>query len=294
MARVHTSNQDESDSGSGGAPVGSAGERHPHEQRRRPHDSPIGQAMVGGHDGVQHAIHEVARERRPRGLVLRYGRSWLVGYALVVAVVVALAFAAHAVSVLPGDLPFARELQENRSPLVFVSMYAVSYIGYPLQAFIILVVAVVGLWVLRLRLEAVFLVMTQLADLISQIVKIAVERSRPSSSLVDVVTHLNSYSFPSGHTVHYTVFYGFLAFVIATTFRLHWVRQIALAVCISLIVLVGPSRVYLGEHWPTDVLAGYLIGGLFLVPLIAAYLWAKERVLVLARWPFLRWRHGSH
>jgi membrane-associated phospholipid phosphatase len=289
-----SSNQDESDPRSGDVHSGSTDQRHSHEQQRRPHDSSIGHVLAGGQDGIQQAIHEVARERQPRRVVLRYGRAWLVGYALVVAVVVALAFAARAISVLPGDLPFARELQENRSPIVFVSMYAVSFIGYPLQALIILVAAALGLWAVRLRLEAIFLLVTQLADLISQIVKVAVERSRPSSSLVDVVAHLDSYSFPSGHTVHYTVFYGFLAFVIATNFRPHWVRQVCLAICIGLIVLVGPSRVYLGEHWPTDVLAGYLIGGLFLVPLIAAYLWAKERAVVLARWPFLRWRHGPH
>jgi undecaprenyl-diphosphatase len=241
---------------------------------------------------LRHAVSEVTHERRARGLVVRYGRAWLTGYALVVAVVVVLAFAAHAFSILPGDLPIARELQENRNPIVFWAMYAVSFIGYEPQAAIIFALAVIGLWAVRLRLEAVFLVVSELADGIARIVKIVVARSRPSASLVDVVTHLSSYSFPSGHTVHYTVFYGFLGFVIATNFRAHWLRQACLAICIALIVLVGPSRVYLGEHWPTDVLAGYLIGGLFLVPLIAAYLWAKEHVVILAHWPFVR-RRGT-
>jgi undecaprenyl-diphosphatase len=105
-----------------------------------------------------------------------------------------------------------------------------------------------------------------------------------------VVQQINSPSFPSGHTVHYTAFFGFLAFVVLTNFRSGWGRNIATGICLALVVLVGPSRVYLGEHWPTDVIGGYLIGGLFLVPLIAAYLWAKARYEVLAHAPWLRRR----
>jgi undecaprenyl-diphosphatase len=238
---------------------------------------------------MQQGIAGVARQERPRELALGYARVWLLGYALVLAAVVVLAVAAHSFSVLPGDLKIERELQENRNPLVFVSMYAVSWLGYEPQAILIYVLVVVGLWLARLRLEAVFLVLAVAADGISDLVKLLVARSRPSAQLVDVVTHLNSYSFPSGHTVHYTVFYGFLAFVLATRFRIHWLRQVFLAICIALIVLVGFSRVYLGEHWPTDVLGGYLIGGLFLVPFIAVYLWAGTHIVILAHWPFIEW-----
>lgn len=240
--------------------------------------------------GMQQAIEGVTREERPRALALHYGQLWLVGYVFLLAAVVALAVAAHTFSVLPGDLGVERELQENRNPIVFAAMYAVSWPGYEPQAAIIFVLVVVGLWLVRLRLEAVFLALSVTADGIADLVKLLVARSRPSASLVEVVTHLSSYSFPSGHTVHYTVFYGFLAFVVATRFRVHWIRQVVVAICIALIVLVGFSRVYLGEHWPTDVLGGYLIGGLFLVPFVAAYLWAEGHVVVVTHWPFVERR----
>ena len=243
---------------------------------------------------IQHAMSEVEHERRPRRMAVRYGREWLVLYVIAVVAVVALAILVHSAGILPADVGIARELQENRSPIVFLSMLAVSWLGYEPQVTVLFILAIIGLWLLRFRLEAVFLLLSEAGDLIAEVVKIVVARARPSAHLVDVVTHLSSYSFPSGHTVHYTVFYGFLGFVIVTNFRAHWVRQVCLAICIALIVLVGPSRVYLGEHWPTDVLAGYLIGGLFLVPLIAAYLWAKDNVIVITHWPFFVWRHPGH
>jgi undecaprenyl-diphosphatase len=95
-------------------------------------------------------------------------------------------------------------------------------------------------------------------------------------------------SFPSGHTLHYTVFYGFLLFVVATNFKRSWPRAALLIIFALLILLVGPSRVYLGEHWPTDVLGGYLIGALCLGPLIGGYLWVKARYTIADARPFIR------
>jgi len=262
----------------------------PPRARRPAASSPIGRAVAGGQEVARHTVEGVVRERLPRPLVVRYARHWLIGYAVVLAAVVALALAARAFSVLPGDLPFTRELQENRSPLVFWPMYLISYLGFPFQSAIIFVLVALALWAVRLRLEAGFLVLTLLADGLAALIKLLVGRERPSSGLVHVAQALASPSFPSGHTVHYVVFYGFLAYVIVTNFRDTWARRAVLGVCVVLIVLVGPSRVYLGEHWPTDVIGGYLIGALCLLPLIAGYVWTKERFVVVPSYPWLRRR----
>jgi membrane-associated phospholipid phosphatase len=250
------------------------------------HEKTREKARDAAHDTRVHAeqaAHElqrnVQRERVPRRRALRRGRVLLVGYALALAAVVALALAAHmaTTSGLPGDLPFTRELQENHNPVVFGALYFVSYIGFAPLSYIVPLVVLLGLVAARLRLEALFLALSLLADVLGGLIKLVVGRQRPGSNLVHVVEQINSPSFPSGHTLHYTVFFGFLAFVLWTSCRRSWGRNLLVAICALLVLLVGPSRVYLGEHWASDVVGGYLIGGLCLVPLVAGYLWAKAR-----------------
>lgn len=233
-------------------------------------------------------VERVAQEREPRRHALRRGRIILAGYLVVLLVVIALTLAAHTFSILPGDLPFTRELQETTNPLISVPLTVISAIGYPVQSAILLVVAVVALWVIRLRLEALFLVVSLLADALGGVLKVVVGRHRPQPDLVHVVQRLSDGSFPSGHTLHYTVFYGFLIFVVATNFRPSWPRTLVIVLLAIPIALVGLSRVYLGAHWATDVVGGYLIGALCLVALIYGYLWTKQRFVVAARPPFLR------
>ncbi|HZC05955.1 MAG TPA: phosphatase PAP2 family protein [Ktedonobacterales bacterium] len=233
-------------------------------------------------------VERVAQEREPRQHALRRGRFLLAGYLVVLIVVAVLTLAAHTFSVLPGDLPFTRELQETTNPLLAGTMTFISAIGYPVQSAILLVVAVIMLWVIRLRLEALFMIVSLLADALSGLLKILVGRHRPLPSLVHVMQPLSDGSFPSGHTLHYTVFYGFLIFVVATNFRPSWPRTTAIVILAIPIALIGLSRVYLGEHWVTDVVGGYLIGALCLVPLIMGYMWTKQRFAVATRPPFLR------
>ena len=247
----------------------------------------VGRAVDAGARKLHLTQAQVAREREPRWRILARGRVLLVAYIVVLAVVGLLAFAAHNTSVLPGDLPFTRELQESKSPIIAGVFYYVSALGFTVPSAAIEIVALLTLWLLRLRLEAIFLALSLLADLFGLIVKIVVGRERPSPDLVHVVQQIQQPSFPSGHTLHYTVFYGFLLVVVFTNFKPSWQRTVALVVFALLIALVGPSRVYLGEHWPTDVVGGYLIGALCLAPLIAGYLWAKAHLMVSATPPWI-------
>ncbi|HEU5439083.1 MAG TPA: phosphatase PAP2 family protein [Ktedonobacterales bacterium] len=245
-------------------------------------EHPLDKLTESAKERTQHIMREarqqIARERLPGRHVLARGRAVLLGYALAVLALLALTAAVSSGgTTAPIDLPFTRELQETRNPIVFGVLYAISFIGFNPYSAAIFIITVLLLVLLRLRLEALFLLSVVVADGLGFAIKLIVARQRPSSALVDVVQQINGPSFPSGHTLHYTVFYGFLAFVLAVSFRASWLRNLLIAICALLVALVGISRIYLGEHWLTDVLGGYLLGGLFLVPMIAGFLWARAR-----------------
>jgi membrane-associated phospholipid phosphatase len=93
--------------------------------------------------------------------------------------------------------------------------------------------------------------------------KHAFGRARPvhEEPLVQIAT----YSFPSGHAVASTVFYGMLCVLVFAYVRPRWLRAAAVAVAVSMVLLVGFSRVYLGAHFPSDVIAGVAVGTLCLL-----------------------------
>jgi undecaprenyl-diphosphatase len=106
----------------------------------------------------------------------------------------------------------------------------------------------------------------------STLIKRAVRRPRPADSRLAVFpAKLDGASFPSGHVIAYTSMYGFQAYLASRSIRCPGVRGVVVGALVSLIALVGPSRVYLGHHWFTDVLAGYLYGAAYLLGLIAVY-----------------------
>ena len=83
-------------------------------------------------------------------------------------------------------------------------------------------------------------------------------------------------AFPSGHVFGSTVFFGFLAFL-AFYFRLKRKLLLPLVVVLAaLVLLVGPARIYEGAHWPTDVAAGYLLGGIWLMVIIPVFIFLRK------------------
>jgi undecaprenyl-diphosphatase len=101
--------------------------------------------------------------------------------------------------------------------------------------------------------------------------KILVARPRPSPVLVGVWSDIQSGSYPSGHVMYYVEFFGFLIFLIASGAVLRRHKWLALSCLGGLVVLVGPSRVYLGAHWASDVLGALLGGTGWLILMIATY-----------------------
>ena len=100
-------------------------------------------------------------------------------------------------------------------------------------------------------------------------------RARPDVSL-HLVTQ-GGYSFPSGHSVTSVVFYGLLLYLIHKHCKNDVLRKILTSVCGFFAVVIGLSRVYVGVHWPTDVLAGWCIGGGVLLLAITILMRLDER-----------------
>ena len=112
----------------------------------------------------------------------------------------------------------------------------------------------------RLRLALILAVVLVVAALFTELVKDFVARPRPT---LDPLVTASGYSFPSGHTLNGTVTYGLLALVAWRSRFPLTIRRAVLVAGVTLPVLVGLSRIALGVHWPTDVLAGWLAGVAF-------------------------------
>ncbi len=114
--------------------------------------------------------------------------------------------------------------------------------------------------------------------LLSPVLKDLVARNRPTPDIVDVHGVRTDLAFPSGHALGATLLYGSLIYAIGRTVpdpRLRVPLQVA---CGAMIALMAYARVEMGEHWPTDVLGGCLLGAMVVLPLAAAHrrLWARR------------------
>ena len=181
----------------------------------------------------------------------------------------------------PIDLAITRAIQSITWPPFAALMDLISWPGFPPQSFILSLLIIVILYAFGFHWEAVATLFDGFfTALVNFIVKDYIRRPRPGIDLVHVFKVLNSYSFPSGHVMYYVGFFGFLWFLAYTLLKRSWLRTLILIVLGLLIVLVGVSRVYLGQHWPSDVLGAYLLGTLCLVIAILFYRWGKTRFFV--------------
>lgn len=177
------------------------------------------------------------------------------------------------------DLAITLRLQGHDRPVVQRVMGAVSWPGFPPQSRIIPALAIAGLWLARLRLEAMAVAAGWGTALAATAIKAAVRRPRPLAGdrLQVVVAPLGGSSFPSGHVLTYVGVYGTLAYLAATLLRPVRVRRVVVGALLALVAAVGPSRIHQGHHWPTDVSASYLLGTAWVVVVTSTYRRRKAR-----------------
>lgn len=163
-------------------------------------------------------------------------------------------------------------LQTQKGPWFARLMHAVSWAGFPPQSRLLPWAIPATMWGLGFRIEAVFQFLGWGTGFVSFLVKRIVRRPRPTHGVIAVAAaRIGGSSFPSGHVINYIGVYGFLAYLLHTHLRPAALRRTLVGILAAVIALVGPSRIYLGHHWLTDVTASYLLGFSYLIGLTAVY-----------------------
>lgn len=107
-----------------------------------------------------------------------------------------------------------------------------------------------------------FFTLTIVTKVINHIIKIIVKRERPN--VLTSISVESGYSFPSAHTMISTVFYGFIIYLIMKNVKNKKIKNIFIISLFIIIFLIGISRIYLGVHYATDVIFGFIFGFIIL------------------------------
>jgi undecaprenyl-diphosphatase len=168
------------------------------------------------------------------------------------------------------DARVTRWFVAHRTETLTTVMRAVTWLGSS-AVIIPTTVIIVTVLVVRHRVVlGVFLGITVAgASLLSTLAKEIVGRDRPPASLR--LAAVTSPAFPSGHATQAAATYLALAVIVSLFVRRARPRIVIWAAAILIIALVGVSRVYLGVHWATDVLGGWLLGGLWVTGLTVSF-----------------------
>jgi undecaprenyl-diphosphatase len=171
-----------------------------------------------------------------------------------------LGFGLHLLATLVSgeDLTLVRDLAGDRSSALTALAHGASWLGRSVVLVPAAILIVVGATALRRPMAGLAVLAGVLGAIIVQnIEKAIVNRPRPP---VQRLEHVASTSFPSGHATESTAFFLVLAAALLTVLAPRWARRLVAATTLVVIVAVALSRVYLGVHYPTDVVAGMLLG----------------------------------
>lgn len=213
---------------------------------------------------------DVARAAsRPR--VVRKARRVAMAFLTALLVYSVIGLLAHQYAYFEWDLTLARRIQSISIPGFEELMLGISFLG-GWFAWIMVIGAGLALVQKGLRCEGIVCMLgVGLGGTLNRLLKAVIGRPRPTDLLVHVSRAYNHESFPSGHVVIFIEFFGFLFFLTFVVLKPGRLRGALQSVLVLLIALVGVSRVYLGAHWPSDVLGAYLAGGIWLMLMIAVY-----------------------
>ncbi len=203
---------------------------------------------------------------RIASFVAFFGIVWLAVCVLVLYVLVKLSDDVLEQEGFAFDKTILLHIHQLSSPTLDTLMIGITHIGNPKTVVPLTAIVFCLLWWKRYRAEAKVFALDAFGGVVlSYFLKLAFNKQRPRLWQSPIVE--TTYSYPSGHALGSMVLYGFLSYVLATIYPRY--ARVFYSVATLLIVAIGLSRLYLGVHWPTDILAGYGMGFLWISVCIA-------------------------
>ncbi|CRK80997.1 phosphatase PAP2 family protein [Neobacillus massiliamazoniensis] len=174
------------------------------------------------------------------------------------------------------DSTIISAVQGLESPTLTSVMKFFTFIGSTKMVIILSLLIMLFLYkVLHHRLELIlFTVVVLGAAVLNFLLKQLFHRVRPNlHRLIDI----SGFSFPSGHAMSAFALYGIVAFLLWRHIRSRWGRSLLLFISIFMILMIGISRIYLGVHYPSDIIGGYFASGFWLAISIWFFQFYKEK-----------------
>jgi undecaprenyl-diphosphatase len=209
---------------------------------------------------------------------------FLVG-GVIMAIIATIGFAELAEHVLAGgtqafDVAVLQWIHLHQHPLLTQLMTEMTYLGTGSVVVVVVGVCALFLWHTEHKHSARLLLAATIGNIIlNGVLKYAYHRARPS--VFDWQTSAVSSSFPSGHAMSATVVYGTVAYLLMRLQKHRWAKTLTLTTAVLLILLICLTRLYLGVHYPSDVMGGIIVGlawaGFCMATLEASLVIARRR-----------------
>lgn len=175
--------------------------------------------------------------------------------------------------VLNFDIQVSQFLQKHHSVFLDKLMLSISIFGELPWSLLLVVLIAVIFFILKYRRESYYILSILLSGLVILGVKNIISRPRPTAEYVRLVEVNRFQSFPSGHVMSYLIFFGFMIVLMKTMKGINQqLRNFITYLSGVLIVTIPFSRIYLGAHWFSDILGGFLLGLIYLIVLCFFYL----------------------
>lgn len=222
---------------------------------------------INHHGGTQHLIHNWKKN---------------ISFPLLVAALCMIAFISIALSISDNQIHRFDDtligwIQGLESPGMTQFMHLFTWIGSEMPVVFITIIAMIVLYVcLRHKRELLFLACVLAGStLLNALLKLVFQRARPT---INRIIEVSGYSFPSGHSMAAFSLYGGLAFLIWKHVPTLTGRVLMIVASAVFILTIGISRIYLGVHYPSDIVGGYFLSGCWLSTCIWFYRRHLERM----------------